>query len=127
MRGGRYVSCVRDIRLASADDSDGVVVPTAPATPLPAPGVAGPQGTPGAMGAEGKAGREAVPSCRLSGKSVRCEALLVSAKAKARLTRNGATVARGTVRKLTANRTLTRGARYTLRLTGGGSAPVVLE
>src|SRR5262245_57562823 len=124
VRGGRYVSCVREIRLASTDDSDGI----GEAAPVPqaAPGAPGAAGTPGAAGAPGTAGRDAV-SCAMKGSTVRCSALLVSSKAKARLTRLGRTVANGTLRRLVARTRLERGEHYTLRLGGGGSARIMLN
>jgi hypothetical protein len=69
--GGRYVSCVRDVRLASMDDSNGIVPgPTGSAGPTGATGAtgavgetgpAGPavQASPGAPGATGPRGRRA--------------------------------------------------------------------
>ena len=42
VKGGRHVSCVRDVRVASMDDSNGIVTgPTGPAGPAGATGAAG--------------------------------------------------------------------------------------
>src|SRR5262245_34708103 len=54
VRGGRYVSCVRDLRLGSSDDSNGIV--QGPAGPQGAQGVAGPQGPKGDRGPQGPKG-----------------------------------------------------------------------
>ncbi|MDA0185314.1 collagen-like protein [Solirubrobacter phytolaccae] len=132
VRGGRYVSCVRDVRLASSDDSDGLVTapqgPAGPAGPAgpqgepgPAvqasPGAAGPQGPAGPAGAKGErgaAGRDAKVTCKTTGKTkVRCS--VKYAARKATLTCNGRVYARGTGSSLRATRSLAQG-RYTLRV-----------
>lgn len=135
VRGGRYVSCVRDIRLSSSDDSNGLVTgPQGPAGPTGPAGVAGPQGEPGptvqaapgaagpqgpagpagAKGERGATGRDAKVTCRSTGKTkVRCSVKYDARKAT--LTRNGRVYARGTGASLTATRKLVKG-RYTLRV-----------
>ena len=109
VKGGRYVSCIRDLRLASSDDSTGVVQgPAGPTGPQGEPGPAGPKGDTGA------AGRDAKVTCKSSGRTkVRCT--VKYGKRKATLTRSGRVYARGTAGSLTATRTLTKG-RYTLRV-----------
>jgi hypothetical protein len=139
VKGGRYVSCVRDLRLGSADDSGGIVAgPTGPAGPAGPAGPSvqaspGPAGTPGSQGpagpkgATGKAGRDAKVTCRVSGKlrhvRVTCGVKLAG---KARLTRLGRTYATGSAARLSAKRPLRRGVRYTLRV-GAAAVPVVIR
>lgn len=105
--------------------------PGAPGTPGPT----GPRGATGPKGARGAPGRAATVVCRIAktkGKQrVACTVRYakagrptkVRAAARARLTRNGRTVARGRVGALRPTRTVTRGGRYTLRV--GGLALVV--
>jgi hypothetical protein len=107
VRGGRYVSCVRELRLASSDDS------------APIPGPAGPQGAPGPKGDKGergRPGRDAKVTCKITGHAhVKVTCTVKYEGRHARLTRNGRVYARGTAGSLTATRALVTG-RYTLRV-----------
>ncbi|WP_028067465.1 collagen-like protein [Solirubrobacter soli] len=135
VKGGRYVSCIRDLRLASSDDSNGTVPgpagPTGPVGPAGpqgeqgdpgpttqasprAPGPQGPAGPKGDKGDQGAAGRDAKVTCKSTGRTkVKCT--VKYANRKATLTRNGRVYARGIASSLKATRTLTKG-RYTLRV-----------
>jgi alpha-tubulin suppressor-like RCC1 family protein len=122
------------------DGAPGVTGPTGPGGPqgpTGSSGPAGPQGpagAPGATGPRGPAGRDATAVCKLvdGGGKVTCSVKVKgkkSADARARLTRNGRTVARGPLSGLRAVHTLHRGA-YTLRFSFGGrpvSIPVRLS
>ena len=125
VKGGRYVSCVRDLRLGSADDSGGTVQgPQGPAGPQGATGPAGPQGP---AGPRGPAGRDGKITCTIKGsvRDVRVSCT-VTYKGHARLTRLGHTYASGSAKRLHATRALKRGSRYTLRV-GSHSVAVVLS
>ena len=144
VRGGRYVSCIREIQLASADDSDGAFPgPAGPAGPAgdegpqgpagptvqAAPGAQGPvglQGPAGPKGARGAAGRAGRVTCRLTGKRkarVRCTVEYTGRSA--RLTRDGRVYARGSSQSLRPTRVIAKG-RYTLRV-GALKVPVAIR
>jgi hypothetical protein len=103
VKGGRYVSCIRDLRLASSDDSNGIV-----------PGPPGPAGPKGDKGDKGEPGRDAKVTCRSVGHT-KVVCTIKYTHRRARLTRNGRVYARGTAGALTATRRLESG-RYTLRV-----------
>jgi alpha-tubulin suppressor-like RCC1 family protein len=111
--------------------SDG---PAGPSGPVGANGPPGPAGAPGATGPRGPAGHDATAVCRLAkgGHKVTCKVKVKGKKsgnARARLTRDGRTVARGPLSGLRPLRALRRGA-YTLRFSFGGrpvSIPVRLS
>ncbi len=142
-KGGRYVSCIRELRLASSDDSASLPGPAGPAGAAGAAGAQGANGTPGAQGAKGTGapgatgpagkrgpyGRVSV-KCRLAkpqrgAERVRCvvvdrrdnRRLVTSIKLK----RNGKTYARGSSNGARAVRVLDRGARYGVSVGNGPS------
>jgi alpha-tubulin suppressor-like RCC1 family protein len=106
----------------------GAAGPSGPAGPQ------GPAGVAGATGPRGPAGRDATAVCKLAkgGGKVTCTVKVKGKKsgdARARLTRNGRTFARGPLSGLRPLRALRRGA-YTLRFSFGGrpvSIPVRLS
>jgi hypothetical protein len=89
VRGGRYVSCVRDLRLGSSDDSNGIVQgPAGPQGPTGPQGARGPQGP---KGDRGKPGRDAKVTCTVKDRSrhvsVSCNVRYEHAYAAARVNR----------------------------------------
>jgi hypothetical protein len=143
------VTCVHDVGHAAPSDPASALTGTAgplPQGPAGDPGAAGATGSAGATGATGPAGpagRDAKVTCRVrrtAKRKVICKVRLVSssssssARVRWRLSRNGRTVAHGSVRARDGRATLRlsslanlRNGRYVFRLGGRRAATFVLR